>query len=59
MPATYRKHEGYFVSNRAWGDEEPDRRSKLTPEMRSEVLQRLLEGENRSKVVRPTDSHAQ
>lgn len=45
MPATYRKHGEYFVSNRAWVMRKPGRRSKLTPEMRSEVLQRLIEGE--------------
>ena len=52
MPATYRKHGEYFVSNRSWVMRKPGRRSKLTPEMRSEVLQRLLEGEDRAKVVR-------
>ncbi len=52
MPATYRKQGEYFVSNRAWVMRKPGRRSKLTPEMRSEVLQRLLEGEDRGKVVR-------
>ena len=40
------------MSNRAWVMRKPGRRSKLTPEMRSEVLQRLLEGEDRGKVVR-------
>ena len=52
MPATYRKHGEYFVSSRAWVMRKPGRRSRLTPEMRSEVLQRLLEGEDRAKVVR-------
>ncbi len=52
MPATYRKYGEYFVSNRAWVMRKPGRRSRLTPEMRSEVLQRLLEGEDRAKVTR-------
>jgi hypothetical protein len=52
MPATYRKYGEHYVSNRVWVMRKPGRRSKLTPEMRSEVLQRLLEGEGRAKVIR-------
>ena len=38
MPATYQKDGDYYVSTRLWVMKKPGRQTKLTPEMRAQVL---------------------
>ena len=52
MPATYQKDGDYYVSTRLWVMKKPGRQSKLTSEMRAQVLTSIRLGFERQVWLR-------